>query len=210
MGGRLRTPINCAGSTGRVTLASPLEITQVRLSPDQRRIAARVFERIASSWPTSIAAAAGTRRSRRTAANLPVSGRDGCGLLRVGPERHTRGRRRADLGGAPELVYGPAGTLRLVLPRRNAVATLDSGGSTISGVPPGHGKSQCSWIGHSMPRWRPRGTALAYQAIGGGVWQLRALSARPAGDGRVGLTAAWSPGRFDAALLGVVAQPRSR
>ena len=111
-------------------------------------------------------------------------------------------RRRADLGGAPELVYGPDGNqvpIGLAPDGTLVFVTLDPGGSTIGKVDPARPQNASVLV--DRPQDAPDGALsrdgrfLAYQAITSGGWQLRTLDLATGRHSTVaaGFNPAWSP-----------------
>jgi sugar lactone lactonase YvrE len=180
------------------------EITQVRLSPDQRRIAARVFENGSHIFVYDVGRPTGTKVSSDGSHRNPIWSHDGVWIYYASDRNGTLDvwRRRADLGGTQELVYGPPGNqvpIGLAPDGTLVFVTLDPSGSTIGKVDPA--RPQDASVLVDRPQDAPDGALsrdgrfLAYQVIASGGWQLRTLELA---SGRhstvaVGYNPAWSP-----------------
>jgi serine/threonine-protein kinase len=207
MGGRTSTTDQLHWIDKGVMTSLPVaagEITQVRLSPDQRRIAARVFENGSHIFVYDVDRPSGTKVTLDGSNRNPIWSHDGAWIYYASDRNGTLDvwRRRADLGGTPELVYGPEGNqvpIGLAPDGTLVFVTLDPGGSTIGKVDPA--KPQNASVLVDRPQDAPDGALsrdgrfLAYQAITSGGWQLRTLDLVTSRHSTVaaGFNPAWSP-----------------
>jgi hypothetical protein len=180
------------------------EITQVRLSPDQRRIVARVVEDGSRIFLYDVDRPTGTQVTADGSNRNPIWSNDGVWIYYASDRNGTLDvwRRRADLGGPPELVYGPEGDqipIGLAPDGTLVFVTLDAAGSTIGKVDPARPEDAVVLV--DRPADAPDGALsrdgrfLAYQILAGTEWQIRVLDL---GSGRhttvaQGYTPAWSP-----------------
>jgi Tol biopolymer transport system component len=193
------------GSGAETALPAPAApISQVSLSPDGRRIAARVFDNGSHIVVYDVDRPTGVRISGEGSHRNPIWSSDGAWIYFASDQKGTLDvwRRRADLGGSPELVYGPDGNqvpVGLTSDGTLVFLTLDPGGSSISRVDPTKPESLAVLVDRSVDS--PEGSLsfdgrfLAYQAIAADTWQVRILdlaSGRHATVGR-GYSPAWSP-----------------
>ncbi|HUF46633.1 MAG TPA: protein kinase [Vicinamibacterales bacterium] len=178
--------------------------TQVRLSPDQRRIAARVFDNGSHIYVYDVDRPTGTRLTADGSNRNPIWSNDGEWIYYASDRNGTLDvwRRRADQGGTAELVYGPEGNqvpIGLAPDGTLVFVTLDPGGSVIGKVDPS--KPQDAVILVDRPHDAPDGALsrdgrfLAYQISADPVWQIRVLDLATGRHTTVGegFTPAWSP-----------------
>jgi len=190
-----------------VMTALPLaagESTQVRLSPDQRKIAARVFENGSHIFVYDVDRPTGTQFTVDGSNRNPIWSHDGMWLYYASDQKGTLDvwRRRADLGGAAELVYGPDGNqvpIGLAPDGTLVFVTIDPGGSTISKVDPARPQDVTVLVGRPLDApdgaLSRDGRFLAYQVITSGGWQIRIVNLATGRHTTVGegFTPAWSP-----------------
>jgi hypothetical protein len=182
----------------------PGRFSQVRISPDGRRIAARAFE---NGWQIVVYDV-----DRGTSTKLTTSGSNRDPLWSHDSEwiyyaSDVNGgldvwRRRADLGGPAELVYGAAGNqapIGLTPAGELVFVSLDPSGSTIARVHPARPESPTVLVDRALDgtdgsltrdgRW------LAYTARAGGPWQVRVLDLATGRHATAahGYGAIWSP-----------------
>jgi hypothetical protein len=183
---------------------APAEATQVRLSPEQRRIAARVFENGSHIFVYDVDRPTGTKVSVDGSNRNPIWSPEGQWIYYASDRDGTLDvwRRRADLGGPPELVYGPEGNqvpIGLAPDGTLFFVTLDPGGSTIGKVDPARPKDVTVVV--DRPLDAPDGALsrdgrfLAYQVITSTGWQVRIINLATGRHATVGegYTPAWSP-----------------
>ena len=193
-----------AGNPPAPLPVAPAAITQVRLSPDGRKIAARVFDNGSHIVLYDVDRPTGTRITADGSHRSPVWSSDGNWIYFASDKNGTLDvwRRRADLGGQPELVFGPDGNqvpLGVAPDGTVVFVTLDPGGSTISKVNPAQPNSVTTLI--DRPQDAPDGALsrdgryLAYQLNTGGSWQIRTLDLKTGRHTAVerGWNPAWSP-----------------
>jgi hypothetical protein len=182
----------------------PGRFSQIRISPDGKRIAARGFD---NGWQIvvyDVDRGTSTKVTTSGSNRNPIWSNDGEWIYYASDAKGDLDvwRRRADLGAAAELVYGgagnqvpvgltPAGDLVFVL--------LDPGGSTIAKVNPA--KPDAVTVLVDRPVDAPEasltrdGRWLAYQAAAGGVWQVRVLDLTTGrqSTAATGYNPIWSP-----------------
>ena len=159
-------------------------ISQVRLSPDGRRVAARVYD---NGWHIvvyDIDRPTGTKITSDGSNRNPLWSADGDWIYYASDAKGGLDvwKRRADLSGHAELVYGADGNQLPVgfTPEGALVfSTLDSVGSTISQVDPSRPDVVKPLVDRpvdapeaSLTR---NGRLLAYQTLTGDTWQIRIL-----------------------------------
>jgi hypothetical protein len=182
----------------------PAAATQVRLSPDQRRIAARVFDNGSHLYLYDVDRPTGTRMTSEGSNRNPIWSHDGAWIYYASDRNGTLDvwRRRADLGGAAELVYGTPGNqvpIGLAPDGTLVFVTIDPGGSTIGRVDPSRPERATVLVDRPMDApdgaLSRDGRFLAYQIITGVAWQLRVLDLESGKHSTVGegYTPAWSP-----------------
>jgi hypothetical protein len=183
---------------------APAAATQVRLSPDQRRIAARVFDNGSHIYVYDLDRPTGTRITVDGSNRNPIWSHDGEWIYYASDRNGALDvwRRRADFGGSAELVYGtegnqvpigvaPDGTLVFV--------TIDPGGSTIGKVDPARPEEVAVLVDRRLDApdgaLSRDGRFLAYQIITADGWQIRVLDLESGRHSTVGegFTPTWSP-----------------
>jgi hypothetical protein len=203
--------------------------TQVRLSPDQRRIAARVFDNGSHIFVYDVDRPTGTRITVDGSNRNPIWSADGQWIYYASDRNGTMDvwRRRADVAGPSELVYGPEGNqVPIGLGPNGTIVfvTLDPGGSTIGRVDPARPAEVTVLV--DRPQDAPEGALsrdgrfLAYQTATAVLFQLRVLDLSSGRHSTVaeGFTPAWSPdgtsllfqGRGRRGTTGVMKMPFSR
>ena len=178
--------------------------TQLRLSPDQRRIAARVFENGSHIFLYDVDRPTGTKVTADGSNRNPIWSHDGTWIYYASDRNGTLDvwRRRADLGGTAELVYGPEGNqvpIGLAPDGTLVFVTLDPSASTISKVDPARPQEVAVLV--DRPQDAPDGALsrdgrfLAYQTMTAGGWQIRILDLASGRHTTVteGFNPAWSP-----------------
>jgi serine/threonine-protein kinase len=192
------------GSAAAPLPVAAASITQVRLSPDGRKIAARVFDNGSHIFLYDVDRPSGTRITTDGSHRNPVWSNDGDWIYFASDKNGTLDvwRRRSDLGSPAELVFAqdgnqvpvglaPDGTLVLL--------TLDPSGSTISKVNPAQPTAVTVLV--DRPQDAPEaaltrdGRYLAYQMNTGRGWQIRTLDLTTGRHTTVeqGWAPAWSP-----------------
>ncbi len=191
--GEERTPLPVA----------PGRISQVRLAPDGRRVAARVFD---GGWHISwydVNRATGTKVTTDGSNRNPVWSPDGEWIYYASDRNGELDvwRRRADLAGDAELFYGPAGNqvpVGLTPDGQLVFVSLDPNGSTIGKVDPEHPDDVETLVDRPVDApeadLSPDGRFLAYQSSMGGPWQIRVLELATGRQWAVdeGFSAVWS------------------
>ena len=193
-----------AGGAATPLPVAPASMTQVRLSPDGRKIAARVFDNGSHIFLYDVDRPTGTRITVDGSHRNPIWSNDGEWIYFASDKNGTLDvwRRRADLGSLAELVFAqdgnqvpvgvaPDGTLVFV--------TLDPSGSSISKVNPSQPSSVTMLV--DRPQDAPEaaltqdGRYLAYQTNTSGGWQIRTLDLATGRHATVeqGWSPAWSP-----------------
>jgi Tol biopolymer transport system component len=179
-------------------------ITQVRLSPDGRRIAARVFDNGSQIVLYDVDRPTGTRISVEGSNRNPIWSSDSTWIYYASDKNGTLDvwRRRADLGGPAELVYGPDGNqvpIGVMLDGTLVFVTIDPGGSSISKVNPARPTDITVLVDRSVDSpdgaLSRDGRFLAYQAINADAWQVRILELATGRQSTVGkgYSPVWSP-----------------
>jgi len=179
-------------------------ITQVRLSPDGRRIAARVFDNGSQIVLYDVDRPTGTRFSVEGSNRNPIWSNEGTWIYYASDKNGTLDvwRRRSDLGGPAELVYGPDGNqvpIGVMLDGTLVFVTIDPGGSSISKVNPARPTDITVLVDRSVDSpdgaLSRDGRFLAYQAINADAWQVRILELATGRQSTVGkgYSPVWSP-----------------
>jgi Tol biopolymer transport system component len=162
----------------------PGRIGQVRLSPDGRKVAARVFDNGWHIWLYDVDRPTGTKVTNAGTNRNPMWSADGEWIYSASDEKGGLDvwRRRADLGGPAELVYGADGNqipLGFTAEGRLVFITLDPGGSKIEHVDPSRPDVVKVLVDRQIDAPEAAltrdGRLLAYQAPIGGTWQIRIL-----------------------------------
>ncbi len=179
-----RRPLWVEGDTETPLPVPPGRLSQVRLSPDGRQVAVRQYENGWHIWWYDAESPTGTRLTTDGSNRNPVWSPDGEWLYYASDRNGELDvwRRRADLGGTAELVYGAEGNqvpVGITPDGRLVFITIDPTGSTISSVDPARPDVVDVLI--DRPVDAPDadlsldGRLLAYQSFTGGDWQIRVL-----------------------------------
>jgi serine/threonine protein kinase len=162
----------------------PGRFSQVRISPDGRRIATRAFE---NGWHIvvyDIDRPTGTKLTTSGSNRDPVWSNDGEWIYYASDVKGGLDvwRRRADLGGTAELVYGAAGNqvpVGFAQDGELVFVLLDPGGSTIAKVNPSRPDSLRILVDRPLDAPEASltrdGRWLAYMASAAGPWQVRVM-----------------------------------
>ncbi len=163
---------------------APGRISQVRLAPDGQRVAARVFD---GGWHIlwfDVNRPSGTKVTTDGSNRNPVWSPDGQWIYYASDRNGELDvwRRRANLAGDAELVYGPAGNqmpVGLTPDGLLVFVQLDPNGSTIGKVDLERKDAAETLVDRPVDapeaNLSPDGRFLAYQSSTGGPWQIRML-----------------------------------